>query len=61
MRLTIHFLGLELANIEITTDPAEYDDPARDLSGGELGSTLIEVGDSDRYMGFTNGREADAD
>ena len=62
MRLAIRFLGLDLLSIEASTDePGEpgEDDTARDLSGGELGSYRVEVGPTDRYMGFTNGREVE--
>lgn len=57
-RLTIRVLGLELVDVELTTDD-EPDDKARDLSGGSLGSERIDAGDADRYMGFTNGREVE--
>lgn len=60
MRLAIRFLGLDLLDIELSTDaPADEEDLARDLSGGDLGSMSIEAGSPDRYMGFTNGREAE--
>jgi hypothetical protein len=57
MRLVIRFLGLDLLDVDLTTDAAE-EDTARDLSGGNLGSECIE-GDGDLYLGFTNGREGD--
>lgn len=59
MNLTVRFLGLELLAVEISTDQAAEDDLARDLSGGTLGSDRIEVGRTDLFMGFTNGRECD--
>jgi hypothetical protein len=57
MRLVIRFLGLDLLDVDLTTDAAE-EDTARDLSGGNLGSECIEGG-GDLYLGFTNGREGD--
>ena len=57
MRLTIRLLGTEV--FHVSTDPEPEDDTARDLSGGNLGSDRIEAGPTDRYMGFTNGREVD--
>lgn len=59
MNLTVRFLGLELLAVEISTDPAIEDDLSRDLSGGTLTSERIDAGPTDRYMGFTNGRECD--
>lgn len=59
MNLIVRLLGLELLAVEISTDPPAEDDLSRDLSGGNLGSDRIEAGPSDRYMGFTNGREDD--
>ena len=57
MRLTIRILGLDLLDVELTTDSDDDDDDkARDLSGGSLGSDRIEA-DGDRFMGFTNGRD----
>jgi hypothetical protein len=58
VRLAIRFLGLDLLDIELSTEtPDAEEDLARDLSGGELGSNVLEVGSTDRYMGFTNGRD----
>ena len=57
MRLSISILGTEV--FAISTDPEPDEDTARDLSGGNLGSDHIEAGPTDRYMGFTNGREGD--
>lgn len=55
MRLTIRLLGAEVFHVSTEADPEE--DTARDLSGGNLGSEYIEAGETDRFMGFTNGRE----
>lgn len=63
MRLTIRAFGLDLLDVELSTDatsPAPDDDDeepdySRDLSGGTIGYDRIEAG-GDRYMGFTNGR-----
>lgn len=59
VRVTVRLLGLDLFDLELTTETADDDDTRRDLSGGDLGSTSIEAGRTDRYMGFTNGREDD--
>jgi hypothetical protein len=61
VRLTVRLLGLELLTIEASTDDAAEadEDTERDLSGGTLGTERIEAGPTDRYMGFTNGREVD--
>jgi hypothetical protein len=59
VRLAITFLGLDLLTVDLSTDADE--DTARDLSGGTLGYDRIEVGSTDRYMGFTNGREVGDD
>ena len=56
MRLTIRILGLDLLDVELSTDSGDEDDNARDLSGGSLGSDRIEA-DGDHFMGFTNGRD----
>ena len=56
MRLTIRILGLDLLDVELTTDSSAEDDNARDLSGGSLGSDRIEAY-GDHFMGFTNGRD----
>lgn len=61
MRLTLRVLGLEVLDVELSTDDQDEDDKARDLSGGLLGSERIEVDTGDRYMGFTNGRGIDDD
>jgi hypothetical protein len=43
MRLTIRILGTEVFHVD--TDPdTEDDDKQRDLSGGNLGSTPVEIG-----------------
>lgn len=55
--LLVRFLGLELLHIELSTDAAEGIDTARDLSGGTTGIERIDAGPTDRYLGFTNGRE----
>lgn len=61
MRLTVRLLGLDLLDMELTTDAPGCDeddgDYSRDLSGGTLGSDRIEAGPTDRYMGFTSGLE----
>lgn len=54
MRLTIRILGLNLLDIEITTDTDE-EYKGRDLSGGYLGSDSIDPGPTDKFMGFTLG------
>lgn len=65
MRLVVRLLGLDLLDVELSTEPtspgleAAEDDFSRDLSGGTLGSYPIDAGPTDRYMGFTNGREDD--
>lgn len=58
MQLTIRLLGTEVFHIS-TESETDEDDTARDLSGGYLGSMTVDVGDTDRYMGFSNGREVD--
>lgn len=58
MRLTVRFLGLDLLDVELSTDAAAELDGA-ELAGGTLGTERIEAGPTDRYMGFTNGREVD--
>jgi hypothetical protein len=62
MRLVIRILGLDLLDLELDTS-APYedaeDDCSRDLSGGTLAAYPIEAGPTDRYLGFTNGREVD--
>lgn len=62
MRLTIRALGLDLLDVELTTDaPADVEyaehDPATVLSGGTLGAYPVDAGPTDRYMGFTSGLE----
>jgi hypothetical protein len=60
MRLVVRLLGLDLLDVELTTEPGcdgLEDDHARDLSGGNLGSYPIDAGPTDRYMGFTSGLE----
>lgn len=63
MRLHVRVFGLDLLDVELTTDAPvesdEDDDCSRDLSGGNLGAYPIDAGPTDRYMGFTNGREDD--
>lgn len=54
MVLTIRILGAEVFHLSTNAEPDE--DTARDLSGGSVGYDRIEVGEPDRYMGFTNGR-----
>lgn len=62
MRLVIRAFGLDLLDIDLTTDvAAEEEDAARDLSGGLLASDRIEAGTTDRYMGFTGGWEGDGE
>lgn len=56
MHLTFRVLGLELLHIDLATETDEADDKARDLSGGSLGSEVLDVGHTDHFMGFTNGR-----
>lgn len=56
MRLTIRLLGTEV--FHMSTEPEAAEDPAVHLSGGDLGSLVIEAGPTDRYLGFANGREA---
>jgi len=60
VRLTVRLLGLDLIDVELSTDSPSLepeDDTARDLSGGTLFASTVEDGPTDRYMGFTNGRE----
>lgn len=52
MRLTIRFLGLDLLDVELSTEVATEEDMARDLSGGNLACDRIEDGPTDRYLGF---------
>ncbi len=62
MRLAVTILGLDLLSVEVSTDspsPEPDDDLARDLSGGTLTSDRLDVGSTDRYLGFTNGREVE--
>ena len=59
MRLTIRILGLELLDIDLSTDARDDEDKARDLSGGSLSSDAHEVADTDHFMGFTNGRSCE--
>jgi hypothetical protein len=60
MRLVVRFLGLDLLDVDLTTDAAE-EDTARDLSGGLLACERIEAGTTDRYLGFTGGWEGDGE
>lgn len=58
MRLTLRLLGLDLLDVELSTEPTSpglEDDFSRDLSGGTLGAYPIDAGPTDRYMGFTSG------
>lgn len=59
MRLTVRLLGLDLLDVELTTDQPDDGDYSRDLSGGNLGSDCIDAGETDWHLGFTNGREAE--
>lgn len=55
MNLIVRVFGHEVLNI--STEPeveVEYDEPLHD--GGTLGYDRIDAGDTDCYMGFTNGR-----
>lgn len=61
MRLTVRMFGLDLLDVELATDTDAEDDTARDLSGGNLVSDRIDAGPTDRYLGFTNGREVGDD
>jgi hypothetical protein len=64
MRLVIRILGLDLLDVDLTTDAAEEaedDDPGLALSGGLLVSEHIDAGTTDRYMGFTGGWDGDGD
>lgn len=55
MQLTVRFLGVEVLHVELC-ESAEGE-PDR----GDLGSTVIDAGKTDTYLGFTNGREDDAE
>ena len=57
VNLTIRLFGLELLHIEASTEDVEAD--GAELAGGTLGCERIEAGETDRYMGFTNGRECE--
>ncbi len=58
MVLTVRFLGVEVLHISTETDAEPEDDMARDLSGGTTGiASEVYAGATDRYMGFTNGRD----
>lgn len=63
MRLVVRILGLDLLDLELVTDSPAYeageDDCSRDLSGGTLAAYPVEPGPTDRYLGFTNGREVE--
>ena len=61
MRLAVTFLGLDLFSVDLSTEPDQPEDCSRDLSGGTLSYDRIEVASTDRYMGFTNGREVGDD
>ena len=57
MVFTVRILGVEV--FAISSDaPAEYDH-ASDLSGGTTSCARIDAGPTDRYLGFTNGREVE--
>lgn len=56
MRLSVRLLGLDLLDVELTTDAT---DDGCSLDGGTLGYDRIEPGECDRYLGFTNGREVE--
>ena len=55
MRLVLRVLGLELIDLDFTTEAPAEDDTARDLSGGTTVAYSLETGPTDRYMGFGNG------
>ena len=57
MRLAVTFLGLDLFSVEIST--SEATDEWSDLSGGTLVSDSIDPGETDVFLGFTNGREVE--
>ena len=59
MTLTVRLLGLEILHVDLSTEPDEDEDTARDLSGGTMTSERIEAGPTDHYLGFTNGRGDD--
>lgn len=62
MHLTLWIFGREL--VTLSTDPPTPEpdeDWGRDLSGGTLCTNHLEVGTTDRYMGFTGGWESDDD
>ena len=44
MRLTIRILGTEIFHFSTDPEPDYSDDKQRDLSGGNLGSTPVEIG-----------------
>jgi hypothetical protein len=52
-------LGLELLHVEASTEDEPEAVDGEELAGGSLCSERIDAGTTDRYMGFTNGREAD--
>ena len=58
MRLVVTFLGLDLFSVEIGTSEATEDEWS-DLSGGTLVSDSIDPGETDVFLGFTNGREVE--
>lgn len=60
MRLTVRLFGLDLLDVDLSTDsssPEPEDDTARDLSGGTLGHYPAEHTPTDLTMGFTGGWE----
>jgi hypothetical protein len=60
LRLTLRILGLDVLDLDMSTDspfPEPDDDPGWALSGGSLTTDRIEDGPTDRYMGFTMGME----
>lgn len=57
MVFTIRILGVEV--FAISTEPATEYDQASDLSGGTTSYDRIDAGPTDRYLGFTNGREVE--
>lgn len=64
MRLHLRILGLDVIDLDLTTDTATHEaadeyDPATALTGGNLGAYPIDAGPTDRYMGFSNGREVE--
>lgn len=61
--MSLTLLGLDVLTFEFSTDSTSEadEDLARDLSGGTTCSDRIDPGPTDRYLGFTNGRESSDD